>query len=92
MNFAISDMTIQNPFVREHLLSYLDRIQTYPNFSQDMQLRVYVNQQRDFCAFESVDFRIQFTSSAHKMIEIIKSPYDNIIVPFHAFMRAVMSC
>lgn len=85
MEFALCDMTINNSIVYKRLLQYLDRVMHYQYFDFKMMLRVFVNKNIDFTAFEAEDYRVQFTSYDHKMIETIVSPYKYIKVPFNAF-------
>lgn len=91
MNITINEMTINNEIVKGKLVEYLDKIKTYQNFDSNMMLRVFVNNDLDFTAFEAVDYRIQFTSHAHKIIETITSAYKIPLVPFSTFYDAVLS-
>lgn len=56
---------------RSKLMLFLDRVGGYTNFDKDMKLRVFVDDNNDFCAFEAVDYQMSFVSTNHKLIDMI---------------------
>lgn len=70
--FPVSNekITFKDEKNRSKLIKFLDRIGTYTGYDKDMNLRVFVDGDNDFCAFEAVDYRLSFLSTAHKIIEM----------------------
>lgn len=91
MQISLSEMSINNETVRSRLLAYLDKIKLYQNFDTNMMLRIFVNQDKDFTTFEAEDYRIQFTSYDHKLIETINSGYPSIRTSFKTFYDTVLA-
>ena len=89
MDLSLSDITINSPKVVEKLKSFLFTISNYRNFKYDMPLQVFIDKDKDFTAVESLDYNIQFTSSAHKLVDTIKSPFPAIQTDFRAFNNFV---
>lgn len=89
MKINLSEMTIKDKKVQGYLLAYLEKMARYDHFDAKMLLTVFVNSEKDFTAFEAKDYRLQFTSSAHKLIETIKS--DKILEPvsYYDFVKRV---
>lgn len=77
MKISLSDMTIKDKKVQGYLLAYLDKMSRFEHFDSQMLLQVFLTSDNDFSAFEAKDYRLQFTSSAHKLSETIKS--NNIL-------------
>lgn len=91
MKITIEQVTVNDKKVLSKLKTYLDNIQDYNNFDPFAYVQVFVNKDRDFTAFESIPYRLQFTSTAHKLIETIKSPYVIDPIPFMDFNRHIKS-
>ena len=89
MKIKLEEMTIKDEKVTGYLLAYLDRISRYEHFDSDMLLNVFVTSDNDFTAFEAKDYRLQFTSSAHKLIETIKSNKIIDSVTYDEFYKRV---
>lgn len=69
----LSDVTIRSPRVRDKLWNYVCGIEQYRYFDLDQHIRVFANPEKDFLAFESVEYALQFTSQEHKLNELISS-------------------
>lgn len=91
MKIDFNEITIKNIKVAENLKTYLFKISNYQNFDPQMKLRIFVDKDKDFTAFESVDYNLQFTSSAHKISETIFSPYPQIETTFYNLNKLVNS-
>lgn len=89
MTIELHEMTIKDSVVRDKLLEYLEKVKRYPGFDYSMMLRIFVDDNKDFTAFESIKYRIQFTSYAHKIIDTIKSRYIMPDVSFTTFYEAI---
>ena len=89
MTFDINNLTIHNDSVRSYIKTYMNRISSYPNFDSDMLLRVFVDDSGDFCAFESVDYNINFVSQKHKIGEMLHSRFAPCIVKYSTFSNLV---
>lgn len=88
-NVKLSEMTIKSEKTREMLRVYLGRISGYKNFDQQMKVRVYMDAEKDFTAFEAVNYNLLFTSTAHKLLDTIKSPFFGQVVAFSEFVAIV---
>lgn len=75
MTVSLSDVTIRSPRVLDKLRHYVSNIEAYKYFDVNQHFKVFVNQEKDFCAVESVEYALQFTSQDHKLIETITSPF-----------------
>ena len=82
MKFELNEMTIADEQVNARLLEYLHRLMQYSRFDRYMVVRVYVDEQKDFCAFEAVSYKVQFTSNAKKLSALISSPYEACVCSF----------
>ncbi len=91
MKINLDEMTLKDKVVLKYLDRYLDKMSKHPNFNEDMTLKVYVNNKKDFTAFECKDYRIEFTNPAHKLIETIKSNTIMDFVTFKDFRLKVTS-
>lgn len=79
----IGKVTFNDEKNRAKLLNYLERVGNYTGFDNDMLLRVFVDENNDFCAFEAIKYRISFVSTAHKLIDMISDCrcIDNVTIP-----------
>lgn len=91
MKIELNEMTVSDERIRARLLEYLGKVSQYKNFDENADVRVYVNNDMDFCAFEGVHYRIQFTSNLHKLNELIASEYNIEPVSFRDFKRHIMA-
>ena len=89
MKINLSDVTINSSVVLKYLDSYLVKMSHHANFDENMLIKVFVNSRGDFTAFEAKDYRLEFTSSAHKLIETIKSTKILDYVTFKEFRSHV---
>ena len=89
MIITLEELTINDKKVQGYLLAYLERMSRYDHFDEDMLLQVYVNKDNDFTAFEAKDYRLQFTSSAHKLVETIRSNKMLEYVSYNDFLNRV---
>ena len=89
MTLTLSEMTIRNEKVLSHLRTYLYKISSYSNFDEAMKLRIFVDSEGDFTAFEAVEYMLGFTSSAHKLSDTIRSRYTPLESDYRAFSNAV---
>lgn len=89
MKISLSEMTINDKRVQGYLVVYLEKMSHYDHFDSDMLLQVYVTKDNDFTAFEAKDYRLQFTSSAHKLIETIRSNKILDYVTYDEFYKRV---
>lgn len=89
MKIDLNEMTIKDKKVQGYLLAYLERMSHYDHFDSDMLLNVFVTSDNDFTAFEAKDYRLQFTSSAHKLIETIRSNKMLEAVSYDDFLKRV---
>lgn len=76
MKVSLSDVTVNSPRVLLKLRQYIQNIECYKYFDAEQHFKVYVDRNNDFCAFESVEYNMQFTSADHKLKELISSPVD----------------
>lgn len=58
---------------RSKLITFLDRVGSYSNYDKAMQLRVFIDENSDFCAFEAIDYQLCFVSTNHKLIDMMSS-------------------
>lgn len=58
---------------RSKLITFLDRVGSYSNYDKDMALRVFVDDEGDFCAFEAVKYQLAFVSTNHKLVDVVSS-------------------
>lgn len=56
---------------RSKLISFLDRVGQYNGYDKDMKIRVFTDMENDFCAFEAIDYRLSFLSTAHKLDDMM---------------------
>lgn len=86
---SVSDVVLNNATVKEKLLQYVDRLMSYDYFDHDQLIRIYVDDAMDFIAFESVKYRVQFTSNFKKLTSLKCSPYEPVVCPFIDFVQLV---
>lgn len=84
-NLSLSDVTVNDTRTLDKLSNYLRNVSSYRYFDKAMQLRVYVDGEKDFTAVEAVKYRLAFTSTAHKLIDTIRSSYTVDLVSFQDF-------
>lgn len=89
MTLTLNEMTIRNEKVLSHLRTYLYKLSGYGNFDDTMKIRVFVDSEGDFTAFEAVEYMLGFTSSGHKLSETIKSKYAPIDTDYRTFAQVV---
>lgn len=89
MKITLNDMTIKDKKVLDYLDSYLEKMSRHDNFNEEMTLKVYVNNKNDFTAFEAKDYRINFLSTSHKLMETIRSSTILDLVTFKDFRSKV---
>lgn len=82
MKFELNEMTMNEQKVTAKLLEYLNRLMQYSRFDRHMVVRVFVDEHKDFCAFESVAYNIQFTNNSKKLSMMITSPYEPVVCSF----------
>lgn len=82
MKIELNEITMNDEHMAGRLLEYLSRLKNYPRFDNYMVLKVYVDDDKDFCALEAVSYKIQFTNNAKKLSALISSQYDPIICNF----------
>lgn len=73
MKCTLEEITVNSDRVYQQLMKYLDKLSAYPNFDRNMMFRLFINDDKDFTALEAVDYRVEFTSLDHKLIETIRS-------------------
>lgn len=86
---SVNDVVLNNATVKEKLLQYVDRLMSYDYFDQDQLIRIYVDDALDFIAFESVKYRVQFTSNFKKLTSLKCSPYEPVVCPFSEFAQVL---
>lgn len=89
MKITLDQMTIKDKKVQGYLLAYLERIALFDNFDPEMELRVFVNQDKDFTMLEAKNYRLQFSSAAHKIFETINSGNYLDLVTYKDFYKRV---
>lgn len=89
MKITLNELTVNDRKVLEYLDSYLDKMSKHSNFNEEMTLKVYANSKNDFTAFEAKDYRLNFVSSSHKLMETIKSKSIMDYVTFKDFRSKV---
>lgn len=75
MKCTLEEITVNSDRVYEQLMKYLDKLSAYPNFDRYMMFRLFINDDKDFTALEAINYRVEFTSFDHKLIETINSRY-----------------
>ena len=90
MKFDLEEITLHDDKVFSRLMDYLKRMTAYSNFNDQMKVRVYVDSEKDFTAFEAVNYRLNFTSTAHKLLDTIKSKYAPEVVSFSDFYNHII--
>lgn len=73
---TVNDVKIQSEKVLYAVKQYCDKVSQYPNFDENQLLKVYCDSDMDFCCFDSINYRIGFKSTEHRISEIIYSPFD----------------
>lgn len=91
MKINLTDMTVNSLKILNRLSAYLDSMIEHEWFKRDQLVQVYVNSEKDFTAFESVEYAFGFTSADHKLIETISSKYILDPVSFNDFRRYIQS-
>lgn len=89
MKFELNEMTIHDEKTLAGVYQYLGKLAQFSRFDSHMVLRVFVDDEKDFCAFEAISYRIQYTNNAKKLGSMITSPYDPLITSFDEFRKAV---
>lgn len=56
---------------RSKLIGFLDRVGQYSGYDKDMKIRIFTDMENDFCAFEAVEYRLSFLSTAHKLDDMM---------------------
>ena len=82
MKIELNEMTLKNDKVRYALLQYMERVSAYERFDVYQLCHVYVDSNKDFCAFDSKDYKIGYNSNDHKVMDILNSRYTVGDVPF----------
>lgn len=82
MKIGIRDVTCKDEKAYSHIIDYMMKISNYKNFDESMPVAVYVDNDRDLIAFESLKYRIQFVNNAHKLYEVINSSTSVDPVPY----------
>lgn len=85
MKAELNEITCRDGKTLAKLYEYCGKLMGYSFFDPNMVVRVFVDDEKDFCAFESVTYRVQFTSNAKKLTTIAKSSYDPTICMFSEF-------
>lgn len=86
MTIELQQVTINSKKVLDRLTQYCERVSEYESYDPFAPVKIFVNQDKDFTAFESVDYNLQFTSNVHKLLETIKSPHIVKEVSFREFL------
>ena len=89
MIFDINKISVRSSSVYSRLKKYLDKMQSFKDFSPDMTLRVFVDSQGDFTFFESVEYMIGFNSLAHPLSDTIYSRYQSVTVEYSEFKTII---
>lgn len=71
------------------LSRFMDTIKSYRDFDCDQLLRLYCNRNKEFTAFESIDYDVCYLSRVHKIAETIDTPYQIPPIPFSALYERV---
>lgn len=85
MTVNLEDVTIRSPRVLDKLRHYVSNIEQYKYFDINQHFKVFINDEKDFCAVESVEYALQFTSQDHKLIETILSHHSVDPVEYAVF-------
>lgn len=91
MKIPLNEVTIKSERVLSRLKQYLDYVGNWHGFDVRQLLHVYVNSDKDFCAFESRSHNINFMSNEHKFAEVIYSQYEVPDVSYQEFRSYVAS-
>lgn len=91
MMLELDKVTVKSEKVLYKLKKYLDTLCQYDKFDTEQMMQVFVDSDGDFCAVESVKYRLNFTSPDHKMLDLIKSRYIVPYVPFSEFKAHISS-
>ena len=65
------NVTFNDEKNRSKLISFLDRVGQYNGYDKDMKIRIFTDMDNDFCAFEAIEYRLSFLSTAHKLDEMM---------------------
>lgn len=91
MNIPITNVTVNDDKSYNRLLHYLTTIFSYKNFDEDMIINVYVTDNCDLIGFDSQKYRIQYVNNAHKLSELMLSPYSVEPLPLSRFKSHILS-
>lgn len=91
MILELDKVTVKSEKVLYKLKKYLDTLCQYANFDKEQMMHIFVDSEGDFCAVESVKYRLNFTSPDHKMMDLISSPYIVPYVPFSQLKKHISS-
>lgn len=89
MKIKIDDMTLNSTKVLKKLDGFLDNMESFSWFRADQAVQVYVTDDHDFIAVESVDYAWNFASSDHKLLELMLSATAVDPMPFKDFRHHV---
>lgn len=89
MKIKIDDMTLNSTKVLGNLNRFLDGMMDRSWFKNDQLVQVYVTDEHDFIAVEAVDYAWNFTSSDHKLLELMISATAVDPLPFSAFRHRI---
>lgn len=64
------NVTFRDEKNRSKLIKFLDSIGSYNSYDREMKLRVFVDDNNDFCAFEAVDYNLSFVNTTHKLVDM----------------------
>lgn len=87
MKIDLKQVTVNSNKVLDRLTQYCERVSEYNSYDPFGLVRIFVNKDNDFTAFESIDYNLQFTSNAHKLLETISCPTTVKEVPFREFLE-----
>lgn len=68
---------------------FLEKLTSYSNYDHQQPIQVFCNRNKEFTAFESVEYAICYTSKSHKLAETMSSPYEVSTIPFSALYERV---
>lgn len=92
-NVTLNEITFNDAKVLSRMVNYMNGLTgKFDYFDADMELNVFCDASKDFTAFESKKYRIQFTSNAHKLKDTIESPYTVETCTFNQLRKYAIDC
>lgn len=91
MKLNLANVTCTDEKAYNRLIHYLATVSEWKDFDDSQMCNVYVDENCDLIGFDSVKYRLQYVNNAHKLHEIMSSPWSVEPVPFSILRSAILA-